>query len=284
MNIQSHQEATDPGLRVTPCFADSMAHSVSTNCRDPSFVHLATEPRLPIRDYDQALDVHETFYFQALKKPKIQIVHTKGDLEADDKIRVLLGMRYVPDHMTLPRVGILHSLGVRVLSLAYKNYPTPYGDNSGGCGKLTHKGMELLEWMNDYGIVLDLTGTGNKTACDACRFILENNFSMIPIASHSGCYSVSRDTQDLTDVLLNIIALMNGYVGIPHEYPEEFMLHAIHASNVMRMIGTGTIGVCSDRGYSSYFGMVADLEGQNLHPDIFGRNFLNVIEHSLPQS
>ncbi len=279
MPIQVSREVTGLAVQIIPCLADSMARSVSLDLPGPSLVHLTSEPNFPLWDPDEAVEAHERFYFRALENPKIRVMRTKADLAPDGKIHVLLGMRYVPDRMTLWHMKKLRNRGLRVLSLAY-DYRTPYGDNCRGVGELTDKGEDLLRWMAECGIMLDLSHTGYVTANNALSFILQNNLPIAAMASHSGCFTESRSCQDLTDVLLRILAHMKGYVGIPYTHPKEFLAHTRRAFRTM--LGRGKIGVCSHRGESDHFQMIEALAGTNLDPRIFGENFKSFLAHALP--
>ena len=211
-----------------------------------------------------------------MTRPGMRLVKTRADLVIDGKTGLLFGMRYVPDGMTLKRTQKLFDCGVRVMSLAYEDIRTQYGDGSGGRGELTQKGEELLEWMNACGILLDLSGTGNTTAMDALEFIQEKKLSMQPMASHSGCYWVSKSKRDLPDTLLETIVKMDGYVGIPYLNPNSFVQHADHA---LRKMGTGKIGIGSD---SSYFRLAAGL-GKRIDSGISGENFRKYLYRALSE-
>lgn len=279
MHVQTSQEVTGLAVQIIPCLADSMARSVSLSLPGPSLVHLTSELNFPLWDPEEAIEAHERFYFRALENPKIRVLRTKADLAPDGKIHVLLGMRYVPDRMTLLHMEKLKNRGLRVLSLAY-DYRTQYGDGCRGTGELTDKGEDLLRWMAECGIMLDLSHTGYVTANNALSFILQNNLPVAVMASHSGCFTESRSCQDLTDVLLRRVAHMKGYVGISYTHPTEFLIHVRRAFRIM--LGRGNIGISSACGKFDHFQIIDALVRTNLDPHIFGENFKSFLARALP--
>ena len=266
--------------QVIPCLADSMARSVSTFGPGPSLAHLTSISDLPIRNPDDALNVHERFFFKALRNKRLRIITTKTDLVPDRRIGVLLGMRYVPDNMTLWHMQKLRAYGLGVMSLGYGKYGSQYCDQSAGRDGLTDKGVELLEWMQQCGILLDVSGTENASAAEALCYIMRNRLSMTPMASHSGCYAISRDHHDLENSLLRGISHMGGYIGIPYTYPEEFVMHAKHAYRTI--LNRAQVGICSDQSNATHFDMMADLSEEHLDIRIFGENFITYLARALP--
>ena len=279
MDIQRLKESTHLALQDIPCFADSMACSVLPGGPGPSLVHLTGMSQFPFLDFDEALKSQENFFFSALKNPKIRVVRTRDDLISDKRTQILFGMRYPPNDMTLERMEKLKKCGLGVMSIAYGNQ-NQYGDGVGGTGKLTSKGKDLLQWMDECELIPDLSGAGYITMGETLNFILSERLLMKPMASHSGCYTKSLCNRDLTDNLLRRISHLHGYIGIPYTYPEDFMNHAKHAFKIM--LGWGKIGICSHHACRTHFEIVEDLARENLDPRIFGLNFEEFLKRALP--
>ena len=280
MNAQVSQEVACIILQKIPCFADSMARSVSPGRPGPSLVHLTTLSEFPW-DFDEVYRAQENLFFRALKNPLVRIVKTREDLIADEKTRILFGLRYPPDGMTLWRMRKLRECGIGVMPIADLNQDR-YGSNYRGGGGLTPKGVALLCAMNECGVIPDLSGAGYVTALEVFDVIRNEKLFMRPMASHSGCYSTFRRNQDLHDPILRKISRMGGYIGIPYSFSHEFMIHARHAFKMM--LGWGKIGVCTNGGRYNHFEIATDLAMENLDPRLFGQNFKEFLMRALPQT
>lgn len=282
MTVQSHEETVPPPPRLssTLCFADSMAHSVTSCWKGLSIAHLTTLEK-PLWDFREAFAAHEKAFLETLVRPNMRLIRTAADLDADGKTGLLFGMRYVPDDMTLPRMKKLYDRGIRVMTLACEGEKTECGDGSGLNGGLTAKGKIVLDYMRKLRMTLDLSGTGYNTALEACRHIQREGLQILTMASHSGCLTKSRCNQDLPDCILSILGEMNGYIGIPYSHPKEFAAHAKHA---LKILGKGTVGICSDRGEPDYFKITRALEEEGTRaPHILGENFRRFLARALPQ-
>ena len=100
--------------------------------------------------------------------------------------------------------------GVRLITLTW-NYPNGLGEPH--CGeqhkKLTPKGIEFVEAMQDLGIIVDcshLNDAGTKQLGD----ILDVPF----VASHSNAREVTAHTRNLPDNLIKLIANKGGVIGL----------------------------------------------------------------------
>ena len=281
MNAQVSREVSCLVREVIPCFADSMAHSVSPGGPGPSLAHLTGLSELPLWDFDEVCRAQESLFFRALGNPMIRIVRRRADLIADEKTNLLLGLRYPPDGMTLWRMQKLRGYGIGVMSIAHTEQEQ-YGCGVRGTGGLTSKGKDLLGWMSGCKIIPDLSGLGYITAKEVLDFILSEKLPMKPMASYSGCYRQSFCCQDLTDTLLRRLSHIDGYVGIPYTNCDEFMRHASHAFKMMR--SWQKIGVCTNGGHRSYSEIVTDLDRENPNTHIFGQNFKEFLLRALPQT
>ena len=116
------------------------------------------------------------------------------------------------DLQLLPAV---HKLGVRIMQLTYqtRNY---VGD---GCGEKTDSGLSLfgvrlIEQMNDYGVVVDLSHCGRNTTNEAIEV------SKKPVIfSHTHPYSVTKHVRNKTDEQIHALAEKGGVMGITEYAP-----------------------------------------------------------------
>lgn len=246
-----------------PYYADSMAFLAPhgdvpkfSKHRRPSLAlaHLTSVPPW-VKDFEQVLAAHDMFAAQALSNPDMKIVETRADLIVDGSMGLLFGMQNAPEHMSLERMRILKDRGLRAMSLAYDEQ-NENGDGCKGNGKLTRHGEEMIVWMAECGIILDLSHAGHETARGALAFIREAELFMRPMTSHSGCYSIFPHKRNVPDDILRSIAELGGYIGIPlvtfllaKEGSPHFDEFARHVSKAVSVMGADKVGIGSDCPY-----------------------------------
>ena len=100
--------------------------------------------------------------------------------------------------------------GVRLITLTW-NYPNGLGEPH--CGeqhkKLTPKGIEFVEAMQDLGIIVDCSHL-NDAGAEQLGDILNVPF----VASHSNAREVTAHTRNLPDNLIKLIANKGGVIGL----------------------------------------------------------------------
>ena len=100
--------------------------------------------------------------------------------------------------------------GVRMITLTW-NYPNGLGEPH--CGeqhkKLTPKGIEFVEAMQDLGIIVDCSHL-NDAGTEQLGDILDVPF----VASHSNAREVTAHTRNLPDNLIKLIANKGGVIGL----------------------------------------------------------------------
>ena len=100
--------------------------------------------------------------------------------------------------------------GVRLITLTW-NYPNGLGEPH--CGeqhkKLTPKGIEFVETMQDLGIIVDCSHL-NDAGTEQLGDILDVPF----VASHSNAREVTAHTRNLPDNLIKLIANKGGVIGL----------------------------------------------------------------------
>lgn len=100
--------------------------------------------------------------------------------------------------------------GVRLITLTW-NYPNGLGEPH--CGeqhkKLTSKGVEFAEAMQDLGIIVDCSHL-NDAGTEQLGDILDVPF----VASHSNAREVTAHTRNLPDNLIKLIADKGGVIGL----------------------------------------------------------------------
>ena len=100
--------------------------------------------------------------------------------------------------------------GVRLITLTW-NYPNGLGEPH--CGeqhkKLTSKGVEFVEAMQELGIIVDCSHL-NDAGTEQLGDILDAPF----VASHSNAREVTAHTRNLPDNLIKLIANKGGVIGL----------------------------------------------------------------------
>ena len=127
--------------------------------------------------------------------------------------------------------------GVRLITLTW-NYPNSLGEPH--CGeqhkKLTPKGIEFVEAMQDLGIIVDCSHL-NDAGTEQLGDILDVPF----IASHSNAREVTAHTRNLPDNLIKLIANKGGVIGLnfaqsflgtsPVSHIEDMVKHGLYLIN-----------------------------------------------------
>jgi membrane dipeptidase len=179
-------------------------------------------------------------------------VRTLQDL-LDSKTRKRLGLIFgfqdtTPFEGSLEPIQTFRDLGVRIVQLTYNNRNL-VGD---GClesanGGLSRYGLEVVEKLNEAGILVDLSHCSQHTTAEGIRS------SAHPVAvTHSGCNAVAHHPRGKDDTELRALADRGGVMGIylmPFLTPgrpataEDVMAHLDHA---IQVCGEDHVGIGSD--------------------------------------
>ncbi|MEZ0094430.1 membrane dipeptidase [Streptacidiphilus sp. EB129] len=149
----------------------------------------------------------------------------------------------------LDRIDLFGELGVRVIQLTY-NQANGLGDGSMAPGNrgLTPFGREVVERLNEWRLMVDLSHSGERTCLDAVRH------STAPVSvNHTGCRAIADLPRNKTDEELRLVADRGGFVGVyfmpflsttGHARAEDVVEHLVHAVNVCGEdhVGIGTDG------------------------------------------
>ena len=110
----------------------------------------------------------------------------------------------------LDKLKQAYHYGVRLITLTW-NYPNGLGEPH--CGeqhkRLTPKGIEFIEAMQDLGIIVDCSHL-NDAGTEQLGDILDVPF----VASHSNAREVTAHTRNLPDNLIKLIANKGGVIGL----------------------------------------------------------------------
>lgn len=89
-----------------------------------------------------------------------------------------------------------------------------YGGGVGSSIGLKEDGKQLLEWMNERQIPVDISHASDYLAYDIFNLIHKNNMSLPVLASHSNMRAISPMARNLPDEVIKELIERNGLIGI----------------------------------------------------------------------
>ena len=237
-----------------PYYADSMAQLPARDAKNPPRLDVAhvTAASPVTMDFDAVVASIWRFVGAAFTSPTMPHgLYGRGDL-AMPGMGIVFGLQCPPEGLTRDRVKLLSDLGIRFMGLAYDGV-TAYGSGFLAEGGLTAAGCDLLEWMAEAGMILDLAHSNDQTAREALYFARQHDLPLRVAATHAGVRGAYDCQRNLSDAVLCGIAERDGYVGIlltsfflceeGFDPLAEFVDHVRHA---IRLIGAERVGVGSD--------------------------------------
>ena len=226
---------------------DSGLNSVTVTLCDPkSYEAEAYEWAMAgILEYDRLIEKEPQFWMKATSVADIQSARDQGRI----------ALFYLFQNSTqfgkdLDNVDVFYKLGVRSSQVTY-NYQNWAG---AGCNELNGSGLtlfghELVEKMNDIGMLIDLSHSGMKTMADTIAA------SKDPvITSHSCCRALFEHNRNTTDENIRAIADKGGLFGVTQMRP--FMTRQIddavhfyyqHIEHAINVGGSDHVCIGSDR-------------------------------------
>ncbi|MEE8295796.1 MAG: membrane dipeptidase [Sphingomonadales bacterium] len=200
-----------------------------------------------LRDWDRRFTKFPDIFRAALKAEDFLKAKKNG------QVAVLLGYQdTLMIGQDVDRLDTLHELGTRCLQLTY-NYRNFVGN---GClervdGGLSDFGLEVVQRMNDLGILIDLSHSGVNTTLDGIAV------SKKPVAfTHTMCEAIYKNhPRAKTDTQIRALADKGGYIGITmigyfvgpdpggETTIENYVNHIDHAVNIA---GIDHVGLSSD--------------------------------------
>lgn len=226
---------------------DSGLNSVTVTLCDPkSYEAEAYEWAMDgVLEYDRLIENEPQFWMKATSVADIQSARDHGKI----------ALFYLFQNSTqfgkdLDNVDVFYNLGVRSSQITY-NYQNWAG---AGCNELNGSGLtlfghELVEKMNDVGMLIDLSHSGMKTMADTVAASTDP-----VITSHSCCKAVFEHNRNTTDENIRAIADKGGLFGVTQMRP--FMTRQIddavhfyyqHIEHAINVGGIDHVCIGSDR-------------------------------------
>lgn len=201
---------------------------------------------LPERPLRRALDMYAAFSRDVAETPALELATSADDLAAarsNDRHTFVLGMEGAEPLMgDLRLLDVFYDLGLRLLTLTHSRRNAAadgcfYEEKrSGTPGGLTEFGVDVVERLDELGVVLDVSHLNRQGFRDVVEFA-PGPF----VASHSNCTAVHDHPRNVTDDQIRAVADAGGVVGltpvadfVDPEDPDldDFLDHVDHAVSV----------------------------------------------------
>lgn len=166
-----------------------------------------TDINNPLCEFDKAIDL----ILEELEANRdfINIIEHNNDFDFN-KINVLLGFESLVPVKDVNHLDSLYDLGFRHAMLTWNEenkFATGIkGDSNRG---LTEKGVEIIKFMNQKGMIIDISHA-NIITVDNILDISEKPI----IASHSNVYTLCPHVRNLQDFQIDAIVEKGGLIGI----------------------------------------------------------------------
>ncbi|NQW03040.1 MAG: membrane dipeptidase [Acidobacteria bacterium] len=198
-----------------------------------------------ILEYDRLINQEDQFWLKATRVADIARARSQGKI----------ALFYLFQNSTqfgkdLDNVDVFYGLGVRSSQITYnfQNWAGAGCNEPNGSG-LTIFGHELVEKMNDVGMLIDLSHANMQTMADTIAA------STSPVSvSHSCCRALYEHNRNTTDENLRALADKGGVFGVTQMRP--FMTRHIddavhfyfqHIEHALNVAGSDHVCIGSDR-------------------------------------
>jgi membrane dipeptidase len=177
------------------------------------------------------------------------------------KVAVIMGLQNADEFRQPGDVKDFYDLGLRCAQLTY-NTQNLIGSGSTERidGGVTDYGSKIIEAMNDVGMLIDVSHSGDRTTLDAIEL------SPRPIAiTHSNCRALNNHPRLKTDEAIRKLAAKGGVMGITgvrmfvkDREPTTIEDIADHIDHVVKLVGIDHVGIGSDSDLMGYDHMPKD--------------------------
>ncbi len=215
--------------------------------------------------YDDALSYIAAWSgFVGRNTELFSLVGVAEDLDrakAKKKIAVIMGLQNADEFREVKDVKAFYQLGLRCAQLTYNTQNLiGSGSTERVDGGITDYGVEIVKAMNEVGMLVDVSHSGDKTTLDAIEL------SPRPIAiTHSNCRALNDHPRLKTDEAIKKLATKGGVMGITGvrmfvKSAEPTTIEDIvdHIDHVAKLVGIEHVGIGSDSDLLGYDKMPAD--------------------------
>lgn len=176
------------------------------------------------------------------------------------KIAVIHGVQNADHFRTVDDVTAFYEIGQRVSQITYNRQNLlGSGSTERVDGGVTDFGARIIGKMNEVGMLVDVSHSGDRTTLDAIEL------SRGPIAiTHSNCRALNNHPRLKTDEAIRKLAAKGGVMGITGvrnfvsaSEPTTVETIVDHIDHVARLVGIEHVGVGSDSDLYGYDKMPA---------------------------
>jgi membrane dipeptidase len=173
----------------------------------------------------------------------------------DGKCAVIMGLQNA-DHFLRPDdVKFFYDIGQRCAQLTYNSQNRiGSGSTERVDGGISDFGISIIEAMNNIGMLIDVSHSGDRTTLDAIKL------SKKPIAiTHSNCRALVDHPRVKTDEAIKALGANGGVMGITgvrmfvsKTEPTTIVNMVDHIDHVVKLIGVDHVGIGSDSDLNGY--------------------------------
>jgi membrane dipeptidase len=181
--------------------------------------------------------------------------------KARRKVAVIMGLQNADEFREPKDVKDFYDLGLRCAQLTYNTQNLiGSGSTEREDGGITDYGVKIIQAMNDVGMLIDVSHSGDRTTLDAIEL------SPKPIAiTHSNCRALNNHPRLKTDEAITKLAAKGGVMGITgvrmfvkDKEPTTIQDIVDHIDHVVKLVGIDHVGIGSDSDLMGYDHMPKD--------------------------
>lgn len=192
------------------------------------------------------------------------VVDKAADLDRakrERKVAVIMGVQNSEHFLKPDDVRDFHQLGQRCSQLTYNSQNLiGSGSTDRVDGGVSDYGVEIIKAMNDVGMLIDVSHSGDRTTLDAIEL------SARPIAiTHSNCRALVDHPRLKTNEAIRKLADKGGVMGITgvrmfvRDQDPTTVEHMVdHIDHVAKLVGIEHVGIGSDADLNGYDDMPED--------------------------
>jgi len=218
-----------------------------------------------VGSYDEALEFMTAWSGFAGRNPDVfSLVGAAADIDhakQRGKIAVIMGLQNADQFRSVKDVRAFHEFGLRCAQLTYNSQNLlGSGSTERVDGGVTDYGEQVIKAMNEVGMLIDVSHSGDRTTLDAIEL------SPRPIAfTHSNCRALNNHPRLKTDEAIRKLAAKGGVMGITGvrmfvkaDEPTTVQHIVDHIDHVVKLVGIDHVGIGSDADLMGYDDMPAD--------------------------
>lgn len=192
-----------------------------------------------------------------------RLVDTADDIDRakrERKIAMIMGVQNAPFDR-VEDVAFFHGLGLRCAQLTYNSQNRiGSGSTDRSDGGVSSYGVEIIRAMNEVGMLVDVSHSGDRTTLDAVQLTTK------PMAfTHSNCRALADHPRNKTDEAIRALAAKDGVMGITgvrmfvsEREPTTIRNVVDHMEHVIRLVGIDHVGIGTDADLHGYDDMPPD--------------------------